>query len=215
MIRTSLRTGARLAAAALLGAALVAPQAAFAQDGNQTNVSSEGRESDCTGGPGGSDITPGTGQIAWLFVHASTSATSGTLTAHFETAGTIQASGYVQGGLKYVIVTDRPELLESFSDDVAGGVLNLSHTCYGPEPEVTPTPEPEVTPTPEPEVTPTPAPTGTVEAVTGTPRVTPPSTDATIGGGSTGTGGLPIVLVAIGGILAASLALLPRRRTNR
>ena len=47
-------------------------------------------------------------------------------------------------------------------------------------------------------------------------RTPPPSTDATVGeGGSNGTGGLPIVLVAIAGILAASLALLPRRRTNK
>ena len=39
---------------------------------------------------------------------------------------------------------------------------------------------------------------------TGTPRVTPPSTDAGIGGGSTDRNGLPIVLVALAGILAAA-----------
>ena len=65
------------------------------------------------------------------------------------------------------------------------------------------------------EACPVSTPTGSVEAETGTPRVTPPSTDASIGGGSNGNGGLPIVLVAIAGILAASLALLPRRRTNK
>jgi hypothetical protein len=255
MTRSSHRTGTGLAAAALLGAALLLPQAVLAQDGNQTNVSSEGRESQCTGGPGGSDITPGTGEVAWLFVHAGVDG-PGELTANFTGAGSITVDSYIQGGVKYLIVTDRPETLEDFSDTIEGGQLVLSHTCYGaeestptpeptatpepevtptPEPEVTPTPEPEVTPTPEPEVTPTPAPTdnatptpaptdnatptpapsGTVEAETGTPRVTPPSTDAGIGGGPNGTGGLPIVLIALAGILATSLALLPRRGAKR
>jgi hypothetical protein len=34
-------------------------------------------------------------------------------------------------------------------------------------------------------------------------------------GGPNGTGGLPIVLVALAGLLVTSLALMPRRRTNR
>jgi hypothetical protein len=257
-MKTTLRSATRLAAAGVLGAALLLPAAAYAQTGNQENVSSEGRASDCTGGPGGSMITPGTNQVAWLFVHASTDAPSGTLTAMFAGAGTVQAQSYIQGGIKYLITTGRPETLLSFSDTIEGGVLTLSHTCYGPTPTPTPTvvptttPEPEVTPTPtvvptttptvvptttptveptttptveptttptvEPTTTPTatPAPSGTVEAETGTPRITPPSTDSGVSNGSpNGTGGLPIVLVALAGLLVASLALTPRRRTNR
>ncbi len=196
-----------------------------------------------------------------------TDATSGTLTAIFQNAGTVQAQSYIQGGIKYTITTDRPELLISFSDTIAGGTLTLSHTCYGPaptptptvaptptptvaptptptatpEPEVTPTPvptptatpvptptatpvptptatpEPEVTPTPtatpEPEVTPTATARPTPTIVPATPNVTPPATDSGVGqDGSSTTGGLPIVLVALAGVLATSLILAPRRR---
>jgi hypothetical protein len=253
----TIRTAGRLAVSGLLGAALLLPATALAQTGNQTNVSSEGRASDCSGGPGGTNLTPGTGQVTWLFVHASTDATSGTLTASFQTAGIIQAQSYIQGGIKYQVTTDRPELLISFSDTIAGGTLTLSHTCYGPaptptptpvptptpEPEVTPTPVPTATPavtptptpvvtptpvptaTPEPEftptpvptatpvVTPTPTPSGTIVVATGTPRITPPPTDSDVGDGdSSTTGGLPIILVALAGVLATSLILTPRRR---
>ena len=99
-----------------------------------------------------------------------------------------------------------------------------------PEPEVTPTPEPEVTPTPEPtatpepEVTPTPAPTGTpaatptpqatpsgnVEQETGTPRITPPSTDTTdMGGNGTSGNSLGFVLLLLGGLSLAGALLRP------
>jgi hypothetical protein len=47
-----------------------------------------------------------------------------------------------------------------------------------------------------------------------TAHVTPPPTD-TATGGTTGGSSLPIVLLAIFGIAAGTLALLPRRRTNR
>jgi hypothetical protein len=76
-----------------------------------------------------------------------------------------------------------------------------------------PTPEVTPTPTPVPEVTPTPS----VLPATPTPptaHVTPPPTD-TATGGTTGGSSLPIVLLAIFGIAAGTLALLPRRRTNR
>jgi hypothetical protein len=92
-----------------------------------------------------------------------------------------------------------------------------------PTPTVAPTPTPTMAPTPtptgtvEPEETPTPTmaptptPTGTVVAETGTPRVTPPSTDSGVSGGSSTGGGLPIVLVALAGVLVSSLILAPRR----
>jgi len=84
---------------------------------------------------------------------------------------------------------------------------------------VTPTPTaslPEVTPTPTaslPEVTPTPTakPSSSVDAETGTPEVTPPSTDSIGNSGSSTPGGLPIVLAVIAGLLAAALIVTPRR----
>jgi hypothetical protein len=80
-----------------------------------------------------------------------------------------------------------------------------------PTPTVAPTPTPTVAPTPTPTVAPTPqpTPTGTVEAATGTPKVTPPATDtAPASGGGPGSG-LTLVLVLLAGSL---LALLPAAR---
>lgn len=116
---------------------------AFAEDGNQTNVAWNAGASDCTGGPdngqGGHDIVVPDGQVAWVFVHTGQDqSASGTLTANFENAGDgITAQSYWQGGLKYLIITDIPDTLKSFSDDLSGGQLTLSHTCYGSESSTT------------------------------------------------------------------------------
>ena len=83
MAKSKFRLAGWLAVAGLLTAAIV-PSAAFAQTGNQTNVSSQGQDSDCTGGPDGTTIEPGKGQVGFLFVHASVDAQAGaTLTANF------------------------------------------------------------------------------------------------------------------------------------
>lgn len=126
--------GAALGAGALI---VALAGTAFAEDGNQTNVAWNAAASDCTGGPdngqGGNDIVVPDGQVAWVFVHTGVSG-PGTLTANFENAGDgITAESYVQGGLKYLIITDIPDTLLSFSDDLSGGQLTLSHTCYGSE----------------------------------------------------------------------------------
>jgi hypothetical protein len=85
-----------------------------------------------------------------------------------------------------------------------------------PTPTPTGTPDTEVTPTPTTRPTPTPTPSGTVVAETGTPRITPPSTDGLASdAGTSGPGnGLALVLVLLGG---ASIALLPvtSRRSRR
>ena len=60
----------------------------------------------------------------------------------------------------------------------------------------------------------TPTPTATVVPNTPTPRITPPPTDTAVTGGST-TNGLPIVFLALAGILATALILTPRKRHNR
>jgi hypothetical protein len=100
-------------------------------------------------------------------------------------------------------------------------------TVPTPTPTTVPTPTPTATPpefeeTPTPTVPPTstptadPTPSGTAEGATGTPRVTPPSTDGLgTDAGSSGPGsGLALVLILLGG---ASLALLPlaTRRSRR
>jgi outer membrane biosynthesis protein TonB len=82
-----------------------------------------------------------------------------------------------------------------------------------PEPEPTPTPEPEVTPTPEPEVTPTPEPTGSVAVETGTPNVTPPSTDTIEPQGPSSTNSTPILLF-LGALVALAALVTPSARAK-
>jgi hypothetical protein len=204
-------------------AALALPATAFAQEGNQADVPWDSVTQSCTGGPGG-DIDVAPGQGAWLFVHAGVDG-PGTLTATFDDAGVKVTGSYIQGNVKYLIVTDVPETLISFEDDIDGGVLTLSHICVGeeptptPEPEPTPTPEPEVTPTPEPEqtpepeVTPTPEPTGSVAIETGRPQVTPPATDTFEAEGPSSTNPTPILLF-LGALVALAALVTPGARAN-
>ena len=58
-------------------------------------------------------------------------------------------------------------------------------------------------------------PTPTVVSETPTPAITPPSTDAGIDSGSNGPNGLPLVLVALAGVIATALILSPKRKPNR
>jgi hypothetical protein len=58
-------------------------------------------------------------------------------------------------------------------------------------------------------------PTPTVVSETPIPVLTPPSTDTGIDSGSHGTNGLPLVLVALAGVIATTLILSPRRKPNR
>ena len=57
--------------------------------------------------------------------------------------------------------------------------------------------------------------TPTPTVVNETPRITPPSTDSGMSNGSSGQNGLPVVLMAIAGILAAAVVLTPRRQRSR
>jgi hypothetical protein len=77
--------------------------------------------------------------------------------------------------------------------------------------ETLPTPTPTATPA----ATPTPTPSGSVQAETGTPKITPPSTDALGTTGSTGGNGLPMVLAAVSALLLAVLVATPARKRSR
>jgi hypothetical protein len=93
---------------------------------------------------------------------------------------------------------------------------------------VVPTPTP-VVPTPTPEITPTPAPTGSelpaeseqpspsggVEAATGTPGVTPPSTDTISDASSSSSGSWRVVLAGLASIIVLALVFTQPMRVRR
>src|SRR4051794_22924926 len=84
-------------------------------------------------------------------------------------------------------------------------LLDIAEFVVAPCTQAEPTPTPTVAPTPTP----------TVVAATPTPKVTPPPTDTSLNGGSNGSNSLPIVFLALAGILATTLILTPRKRRNR
>lgn len=79
------------------------------------------------------------------------------------------------------------------------------------EPSVEPSQEPSVQPSDEPLTAPSTSPSGGVEAATGTPRVTPPPTDA---GGSShpASDAWRLALLGLAGLIAAALVLATPRR---
>ena len=77
-----------------------------------------------------------------------------------------------------------------------------------PSDEWTASPSDEWTASPTDEETSTPS-DGEVEAATGTPTVTLPPTDGLSGGAGTGSGGVPIALLAMAGLIAAALFMTP------
>ena len=98
----------------------------------------------------------------------------------------------------------RYTLLWDDEEPVDASRLELTIDVDCPEAEPTPTPTPVATQTAGP------TPTGTVQPATGTPRITPPPTDAVSGGPS--LGGSSAVLVLLAGLSVAALLLAPRRR---
>ena len=239
-----------LAAAALLGAALIAPQAVSAVDGGNPP------EVECAGfdfyfkidNIGDDGISAGT--YTSSTTHVITNWTGQEITISnvsgggqsFDWSSTLTVSAVVvkEGSEETVVTAGLPGTSGSVSSFFQQGLSHLTF-CGDAEPEPTPTPTPEPTPTPtpeptptptpeptptptpeptgtpEPEVTPTPTvaptptPTGTGVAETGTPRVTPPSTDATVGEGGTGSAGsgLAPVLLLLGGLALAGALLRP------
>lgn len=82
-------------------------------------------------------------------------------------------------------------------------------------PVTTPTPTPAATPTPTPAATPTATPGGGVQGETATPKVTLPPTDTLSGPTSGGSDSWRLALVALAGVLAAALLLVPDPRPKR
>ena len=204
-MKTRTKLGALVAAGAM---AFVLVGTAFAEEGNQTNVAWNAGASDCTGGPGGTTIDPGEGNVAWVFVHTSQSG-PGHLDANFQNAGAQGADSYIQGGLKYLIITSAPDTLLNFSDNLSGGQLTLSHTCYNSESSQPAESQPEES---TPESVP-PSFTSTEFPATDVPSE--PNT-ATIGSSSGGPSDSSWLLVAALGVLLASVVVMtPARAKNR
>jgi hypothetical protein len=81
-----------------------------------------------------------------------------------------------------------------------------------------PTPSPSVSTSPSARVTASPksSPSGSVLAETGTPQITPPSTDALVASSDNTAGpGLRLLLLVAAGVLAAALIVTPSRRRSR
>jgi hypothetical protein len=84
----------------------------------------------------------------WHFVHVQTSASSGVLTVKFvgESAFTVPSDDSPSKNLHYTF--NHAGTLESASDSVTGGKLNLSHCPTTPPPPPPPPPSPPPPPAP-------------------------------------------------------------------
>jgi len=212
-----------LIAAGLLGAALIAPSAAFAIDGSNekdggiawNDPDFQGSAEDCEG----ADLAPG--EVLWHFVQTNVAdeVASGnlwvTVTAVQGEVGPV--ASYKKSGkvLHWAVISPETTLLEWRSDVGGDGNLNLSHICYGGPEEESESPSEEVSESPSGSVEEfTEEPSGSVEEVTGTPEeeVTPPSTD-TIGAGNTASSsGLQLVLLGLAALVATALIVTPSRK---
>jgi hypothetical protein len=218
-----------LTVGSMLAMALLAP-AANAVEGKQSGTDIRWDEATqlCTGGPDG-DIVAGPGEVAWVFIHTGVDG-PGTLSAHFVTAGDVTAPSYVQGNLKYIVWTG-PDTLQTFSDNIDGGILTLSHVCAGTTTTTTSTSTSTTststtttsstttssTTTSTTTVATTPAPSQQVLSETSDPSTTLPPTDTFAGEASAQPSGsaMRLMLIAMAGLLAAVMVLTPAKVGNR
>jgi hypothetical protein len=229
-----------LATATLLGAALIAPSAALAITGHQDfpiawNASGFDDE-ECA------EIKLAPGQVYWHFVQTQTDVTDpADALLNIDIAGTdsdvVGLAAYkVAGGVVHWEATTPQITLDGISSNIDGdGNLNISHICVGPE-EESASPSDEVqseapsdevqseapsdevqSEAPSDEVqseapSPPDGPKGSVDAETGTPEVTPPSTDSIAGGGTTSSpssNGWQLILVGLAVLTATALIVTP------
>jgi hypothetical protein len=209
------RSAGWIAGSILVAAALLAPATALANEASQRlpmswDEATLGSAEQCDG----LGLAPG--EVYWHILQnqVADDVAAGSLTATFQKADVVGPVGsYQKSGttLHWGVVTGKDTVLALSTDVQSPGNLVVSHVCYLPDP----TPAPTATPTQTPQggTQPTPTPASSVEAATGTPKVTPPPTDST-GSGSTGSG-WGIVLLALGGLAALALVATPARRRNR
>jgi hypothetical protein len=152
-------------------------------------------------------ILPGAGEVGLHFILTSPEASSGNIsgsvdsTAFGPIANTVHGNG--NGALQWYVVVDGDanSVIDSATTDVNGGVLTLSHICFG---AAAPTETPAA---------PTPTPNGGGGGDTLSP--TQPPTD-TLGSNSTGpSDGAWLLVVALGVLLASVVVLTPARAKSR
>jgi hypothetical protein len=235
------RTRSAIAALAV-GAALVAPAAVLATDLHQTPpITASSQTPACDGSE---DLAAGEVLWHFILTGAeSTGAQITAEFKDFGVVGPQSADKVSGNATHFNIVTNTglDEQLLSASTDIDGDLLNLSHVCYGPvesesvpvesesvpvESESVPVESAPVESTPV-ESTPvesTPVesapvesevPSGSVEAETGTPAVTPPPTDALSGGTRSGDVTSLILLLASIALVGALSADRARARARR
>jgi len=147
----------------------------------------------------GADLDPG--QVLWHFVHTGTDSGDlpSKLTAEFDSAGVLEADGYVNGNsiVQYTIITGEDSLLSASDDIQNDGLLNLSHICSGGEEQSVAESASE-----EESVAESASGEQSVEAGTGTPEESAPDGALSLNG----TG--PLATIAFSLILLASLGTL-------
>ena len=125
-----------LAVGGLLGAALLAPSAAFATDLKEAQ---QGTSWNDQGFQGSAEeckkLDLGPGDVVWHFVLTSPEADSGHLTATFQNAGdvTVANADSPAAVLHFYVWTGHDTLLDAETTDVDGNNLVLSHICAGKE----------------------------------------------------------------------------------
>ena len=218
-----------LAVGGLLGAALLAPSAAFATDLKDAQQGTSWNDQGFQGSARECEkFDLGAGDVVWHFVLTSPEADSGHLTATFQNAGdvTVANADSPAAVLHFYVWTGHDTLLDAETTDVDGNNLVLSHICSGAEEESESVPVESVPVESDPVVTPcaecAPAtqtvPDGSVEAETGTPDedVTPPSTDTLTPTNTTASNdGWQLVLIALAALIASALVLTPASRKIR
>ncbi len=164
-----------LAIVSLVGAALFAPATALANDLHQSGPISS-TEGDFQGSDGEcSEVDLEAGTVLWHFVQnqVDKSVETASLTAQFETAGTLTVESYKKAGgtLHFAIVTEADVLMEATSTVTSDGQLKSQPHLPGrrdsgnpgadqsPTPTDTSAPSPTPTPTESPTPSPTPTPT--------------------------------------------------------
>ncbi len=98
------------------------------------------------------------------------------------------------------------EATASPSDEATASPTDEATASPTDEETASPTDEETASPTDEETASPS---AGEVEAATGTPSVTLPPTDSLSGGAGTGSGGVPIALLAMAGLMAAAVLMTP------